>query len=164
MLFSRHGVVSNYNGLPTLMVRMGNQRTSQIVMAEVGMSLVRNERTSEGAYMRRFYDLSLARSRTPVFAMTYLAMHVLDESSPLHGVTREALEACEAELLVTVTGLDETMGQTVHARTSYLPHEVLFAHRYADMFGVTQDGRRAIDYGKFHVTLQVEEVAAAGEA
>ena len=106
--------------------------------------------------MRRFYDLSLARSRTPVFAMSYLALHVLDESSPLFGATRVGLDACEAELLVTVTGLDETMGQTVHARTSYLPDEILFGHRFADMFGVTQDGRRAVDYGQFHVTLPVE--------
>ncbi len=155
VLFARNGVISDYNGALTLMVRMGNERTSQIVQAEVTMTLVRNERTREGTYMRRFHDLKLARERTPVFAMSFLAMHVLDEASPLHGATPEALEADEAELLVTVTGLDETMGQAVHARASYLPSEVLFGHRYADMFGVTEDGRRAIDYGRFHVTEPV---------
>ncbi len=152
VLFSKVAVVSSYNGAQTLMVRMGNERLSQILQAEVGMTLVRNEQTSEGTFMRRFYDLALARDHTPIFAMSFLAMHVLDQDSPLFGATHQVLEEMEAEILVTVTGLDETMSQTVHARVSYLPHEVRFNHRYADMFGITDDGRRAIDYGQFHRT------------
>ena len=155
VLFSRFGVISRHNGRLTLMIRMGNQRLSQIVQAEVRLSLIRNERTTEGAFMRRFHDLKLVRDRTPVFAMSFLAMHVLDDTSPLYGATRESLEENEAELLVTVTGLDETMGQTVHARAAYLPEEIRFGHRYADMFGVTEDGRRAVDYRRFHETEAV---------
>ena len=152
VLFSKVAVVAPYNGVPTLMVRMGNERLSQILQAEVGMTLVRSEHTSEGAYMRRFYNLALARDQTPIFAMSFLAMHTLDQTSPLFGATRQTLEEMETEILITVTGLDETMSQTVHARISYLPHEILFDHRYANMFGVTDDGRRAIDYGQFHRT------------
>ena len=161
VLFSKVGVVAMYDGRPTLMVRMANERLSQIVQAEVGMTLVRNERTAEGMFMRRFYDLRLERSRTPIFAMSYLAMHTLDEASPLFGVTREALDDMEAEILVTVTGLEETMGQAVHARASYLPEEIMFGHHYANIFGTTDDGRRAIDYGRFHV---VEKALSATPA
>jgi len=152
VLFSKVAVVAPYNGATTLMVRMGNERLSQILQAEVAMTLVRNEHTSEGAFMRRFYDLALARDHTPIFAMSFLAMHTMDETSPLFGATHQTLEEMEAEILLTVTGLDETMSQTVHARVSYLPHEILFNRRYANMFGVTDDGRRAIDYGQFHRT------------
>jgi inward rectifier potassium channel len=155
VIFSKVAVISDYDGVPTLMVRMGNQRASQIVQAEVGISLLRDEVTREGASMRRFYDLKLARSRTPVFAMSFLAMHPLDTDSPLFGATSADLEAMEAELLVTVTGLDETMGQTVHARVSYLPEEVLFGQRYRNIFGLTPDGTRAIDYRQFHQTESV---------
>jgi inward rectifier potassium channel len=73
----------------------------------------------------------------------------------LFGATSADLEAMEAELLVTVTGLDETMGQTVHARVSYLPEEVLFGQRYRNIFGLTPDGTRAIDYRQFHQTESV---------
>ena len=50
---------------------------------------------------------------------------------------------------MTVTGLDETISQAVHARTSYLAHEVLWGHRFADVFTQTKDGRLAIDYRRF---------------
>ncbi len=150
VLFSRVAVIAPHNGVPTLMVRMGNQRVSQIIQAEVTMTLVRNERTDEGAFMRRFYDLALERGRTPIFAMSFQAMHRINESSPLFGATPDTLMAMEAEILVTVTGLEETMAQTVHARASFLPDEVLFNHRYVDIFGTTDDGRRAVDYRRFH--------------
>lgn len=157
VIFSREAVVSSYDGVPTLMVRMGNQRLSQIVQAEVSMSLISNGHTQEGVFMRRFYDLPLARDHTPVFAMSYLAMHRIDESSPLFGTTAKMLREVEAEILVTVTGLDETMGQSVHARISYLPDEIKFGYRYADIFGYTIDGRRAIDYRNFHTTRKIAE-------
>jgi inward rectifier potassium channel len=150
VLFANVAVVTPYQGTPMLMVRMGNQRTSQIVQAEVTMTLVRSEHTSEGDFMRRFYDLKLERSRTPIFAMSFQAMHKLDEMSPLYDCTPETLLSHDAEIIVTVTGTDETMAQTVHARTSYGLKQILFGHRYADIFGYTEDGAWAIDYGKFH--------------
>ena len=80
-------------------------------------------------------------------------MHVIDAASPLHGMNAEALARAEVELLVTVIGIDETSGQTVHARSSYTADEIRMGHRYADVFGQTADGRRAIDYARFHDTV-----------
>ncbi len=152
IMFSRCAVVASLDGIPTVMVRLGNERRNQILQAEVGMTLLRNIRTAEGEQMRRFYDLSLARTRTPVFGLTMTAMHPIDAESPLHGATPESLRAEQAELLVTVSGTDETMSQTIHARTSYLAEEILFGARFVDMFGLTQDGRRALDFRNFHAT------------
>ena len=152
VLFSKIAVVTSYDGVPTLMVRMGNERLSQIVQAEVRISLVRNETNREGHSMRRFHDLKLERDRTPVFAMSFQGMHRMDASSPLFGTAIADLIAMEAELIVSVSGMDETMGATVHARASYLPSEVRYGHRYVDIFGMTPDGRRAIDYRRFHDT------------
>jgi inward rectifier potassium channel len=101
--------------------------------------------------MRRFHDLALLRPRTPVFALSFTAIHLIDAESPLFGVTAEALASSESELLVTVTGLEETMGQTVHARASYLPDDIRMGVRYVDIFGRDEHGRRSIDYSRFHV-------------
>jgi len=155
VLFSQVAVIGPNNGVPTLSFRLANQRRSQILQAEVGASLVRDEQSDEGVVMRRFYDLPLARARTPIFAMTFTAMHVIDTASPLFGESQVSLAAQNAELVVTATGLDETMGQAVHARTSYLPHEVLWEHRFVDVIGWTEDGRRAIDYSRFHDTVSL---------
>ena len=124
--FSRAAVVAPYDGVPTLMLRMANQRRSQIAQAEVTISVLRNERTAEGVWMRRFHDLRLARHRTPVFVLTFTVMHLIEPDSPLWGATPETLLRDEVEIVVAVTGLESKTGQTIHARTSYLASEVLF--------------------------------------
>ncbi|HWD58978.1 MAG TPA: ion channel [Stellaceae bacterium] len=156
VLFSRVAVVGPYNGNPTLAVRLANQRQNQLLAAEVTMTLVRDERTAEGELRRRFYDLKLLRDHSPVFALTFTVMHEIDHESPLRGGTPEVLAEFNAELIVMTTGVDETLVQPVHARTSYLPHEILWHRRFADILGWTEDGRRAIDYRRFHDTVQVD--------
>lgn len=102
--------------------------------------------------IRRFYDLKLSRHRSPVLAMTFQVMHEIDAASPLFGATAASLQDQDAELVVTATGLDETLMQPVHARTSYGPAEIVWGHRLADIIGWTDDGRRVIDYRRFHDT------------
>src|SRR5208282_6632681 len=69
VMFSKVAVVTEYNGVPTLSFRLANERRNQILEAQVSVTLVRDERTTEGEWMRRFYDLQLARQRSPIFAM-----------------------------------------------------------------------------------------------
>jgi inward rectifier potassium channel len=154
-LFSKVAVVGPYNGIPTLSIRLANQRQNQLLAAEVTMTLVRDEVSDEGELTRRFYDLTLVRDRSPVFALTFRVMHSIDTESPLYDMTYEKLAEQHAEIVVIAAGVDETLVQRVGARTSYLPHEILWAHRFVDIFGWTEDGRRAIDYHRFHDTVRL---------
>jgi inward rectifier potassium channel len=161
VLFSRVAVVGPHNGVPTLSFRAANLRHNQILQAEVRVGLLRDEETLEGDTIRRFYDLKLARERSPVFAMTFTVMHPIDHDSPLHGATEATLQAENAELIVTGTGIDETIAQPVHVRTSYLSHEILWDHRFVNLFGWTDDGRQVIDYRRFHDTVPVSAARQA---
>lgn len=157
ILFSRVAVIGPYNGRPILALRLANQRSNQILQAEVGVTLLRDEVTEEGISIRRFYDLKLQRDRSPVFAMSFMVMHEIDRDSPLHGADSVALEALNVELVVTASGIDETMAQRVNARTSYLSDEILWGRRFVDVLGWTEDGRRVIDYRRFHDTVSIDE-------
>src|SRR5436305_5810780 len=74
-------------GVPTLSFRLANQRRNQILEVEVSVTLVRDERTAEVDWIRRFYDLQLGRQRSPIFAMTFTVMHPIDAASPLATAT-----------------------------------------------------------------------------
>lgn len=82
-------------------------------------------------------------------------MHPITKESPLYGQTPEQLAKSEAEIIVTLTGLDETLGQTIHARTSYVPSEVRYGERFVDVIRESEDPkdrRRVIDLTRFHDT------------
>ena len=152
VLFANAAIITQYEGIPTLMVRAGNARPNQILEADASLSVLRDEKSPEGLKMRRFYDLKLERKRTPIFALSFTAMHKINEKSPLHGLDPAALAAMGAELVFTVTGLDETSAQPVHARHSYLTSDIRFGHVYTDMFSIREDGRRMIDFAMIDAT------------
>ncbi len=150
VLFSGVAIIAPLNGVPTLMFRAANERRNQILEAQMGVSLLRNEVTAEGESMRRFYDLKLLRSQTRNFSLTWTVMHQIDESSPLYGETPESLAETETDIVITLTGLDETVSQTVHARHYYMTEEILWNMRFVDILSRKPDGRRMIDYTRFH--------------
>ena len=150
VMFSRVAVVTNYEGVPTLMFRAANQRGNQILEAEVTVSLAKQVTTIEGHSMRQFQELKVARSRSPLFVLSWLIMHRLDETSPLYGCTGRSLNESGSEIIVALSGLDDTFAQRIHARHSYLPSEIVWGKQFEDMLSFDQDGRRVVDYNRFH--------------
>ncbi|NMG10334.1 ion channel [Brasilonema sp. UFV-L1] len=155
VMFSHVAVITPHNDMPTLMLRVANERQNWILEAQVRVTLVRSEISKEGDVMRRFYDMSLLRSHSPLFALSWTIMHPIDETSPLYGISSEEMFEDEMEVLVTFTGLDETVSQTIHARHSYVAEEILWNMRFVDILSKTHEGRRSIDYSRFHDVISI---------
>lgn len=155
VLFSRVAVITPFDGVPTLMFRTANERHNLIVEAQLQVTLVRNEVNLEGYFMRREYDLRLIRNQTAIFALAWMVMHPIDEHSPLYGETTETLAEAEAEIVVTMTGLDDTVSQVIHARHSFVAREILWNMQFTDTLSKTADGKLAIDYTHFHDVIPI---------
>lgn len=96
------------------------------------------------------YPLSLLRSETPSFPLTWTAIHPVDPDSPLWGQTTASLAQLRAQIIVSLSGIDETITQAVHARHVYQAHEILWDHRFIDIIHETPGGDRYIDFSQFH--------------
>lgn len=164
VLFSRVAVVTAFDGQPALLFRVANERANQIVEAQLNVALLLDEVTAEGEHVRRAYDLALRRDRSLLFSLTWLAVHPIGPGSPLHGLTAARLRAGAATLIVSLTGLDEHLGQLVHARHVYAADEILFGQRFVDVIEVLPDGGRLIDYRRFHEVTPEGITPRAAEA
>jgi inward rectifier potassium channel len=150
VIFSRSAVITPYNQVPTLMFRTANQRRNQILEAQLQVYLMRDEISAEGHLMRRFYELRLLRHRTPSFTLSWTAMHPIDEYSPLYGTTAESLIQTKTLIVASLSGIDDTVAQLIHARHSYSAQDIFWNKRFVDIFSETSDGHRYIDYTHFH--------------
>lgn len=150
ILFAQHGVIRQFDGQRTLMLRAANERQNVIMEATAQLRLLRDETTAEGYRIRRIYDLPLRRNEQPVFLFGWSLLHVIDEASPLAGATAESLAASKDLLLLTIGGTDETTGQTMMARHEYAVSGLRWNHSFADVFTTGQDGVDHFDYTRFH--------------
>ncbi|MBD6616620.1 ATP-sensitive inward rectifier potassium channel 10 [Komarekiella sp. 'clone 1'] len=156
VLFSRVAVITPHEGVPTLMFRAANERRNQILEAQMRVYLMRDEVTVEGHLIRRFHDLKLLRSQTPSFMLSWSAMHPIDEYSPLYGMTSESLIQTKTTLVISLSGIDETVAQVVHARHHYSANDILWNYRFVDIIHYTGEGHRYIDYNHFHDILPLD--------
>jgi inward rectifier potassium channel len=150
MQFAEFATISPFNGTPTLMFRLGNERASQIIEATIRVVFLRTEHSEEGVVYYRMYDLALMRDRSPALSRSWIVMHSIDESSPLYGATPESLARDEVEFLLTVVGLDEASAQNLFARHRYEHSVVRWGARHADMLSELPDGRLRLDMRRFH--------------
>ncbi len=156
VLFSRVAVVYKRDGVPALLFRVANQRGNQIVEANIHVVLARNATTAEGESLRQLHDLRMVRERHALFALSWTAIHLITEDSPLYGATPQSLAASDSEIIVSLTGFDESFAQMVHARHSYVPDEIIWGARFVDILSRTPDGHRIVDYTHFHDVIRVD--------
>ena len=152
-IFADHPVVTLRDGRQTLMIRMANARHNTISRATARLWLIRVERTQEGDQLRRFYELALDRQEHPMFMLSWTLLHAIDKTSPLHGATAADLAQVDAALVLTVSGVDDSSAQQLHARQIYAADDIRWHHRYRDISSTSADGRLMLDYSKFHEVL-----------
>ena len=151
VIFSEKAVIARRNGVPHLQFRMANWRRNQIAEAQLHVMVLLTETTREGETLRRPTSLRLMRDKNPMFLLTWTAMHPIDEDSPFYGPDAfEKLRAMGAELFLSLTGLDETLGQTIHTRYRYRLEDIVHGARFSDILRTSDDGVRIVDFDKFH--------------
>lgn len=153
--FATHPTIAPFDGRPTLRLRIGNQRGNSIVEAHLRVVFSRTHVTREGETFYPQTDLTLVREHAPALSRAWTVMHVIDEQSPLYGATATSLAAIEAELSVSVTGVDATTAQTGNARTLYDASAIRWGVRPADITAERPDGTFVVDLDQFDRVVPV---------
>ncbi len=133
IVYSRNAIVAPYRDKTALEFRIANGRTSQLIEVQIQVILTKLEQIN-GTSVRKFYDLDLERQHVVFFTLSWTVVHPIDPSSPVWGFTKKDLLDADAEVLILLTGTDETLSQTVHSRSSYKADEIIFGAKFANMF------------------------------
>src|SRR6202035_122773 len=151
ILFSRRAVVAPYNNGRALMFRIVNRRRNEIIQLEAQVLISSMGPDGRGGTVRRYLPLPLERNKVTFFPLSWTIVHPIDAASPLANRTSEDLERAEAEILVLLSGIDEALEQTVHARTSYRAHEIVWNARFQSMYLKTDaKSRVSVDISRVH--------------
>jgi inward rectifier potassium channel len=149
-VFARHPVITTYQGVPTLMIRIANVRHNTISQATAQLWVFKLEQTQEGEEFRRFYELKLDRREHPMFSLSWTLLHIIDETSPIFGMTPDDFADTDGALVLNVGGVDDSSAQRLYARQIYPGSDIRWKHRYRDITGTSPSGRLLLDYTKFH--------------
>jgi inward rectifier potassium channel len=160
LVFTSRVCISPMDGVPTVMLRVGNDRESTIVEASIRVVLIRTVTTKEGMLFYRMVDLPLQRDRSLALSRSWTVLHVIDEKSPLFGLTPEMCTRQEVEITASVSGTDDTSLQLVHARRRYEAKDIVWGARPSDVLSERPDGLIQLDVSKFDQIERTEPTEA----
>ena len=82
----------------------------------------------------------------------------INKDSPFYEMGPADILGAKFELIVTIEGVVEPTGNTVMARTSYLPHEILWGFRYENMVSYSKrQGVYLVDCSNMNAVVKDED-------
>lgn len=150
ILFSNRALIAPFQGGKALMIRIVNTRPNVLLDLEARMMLVLYV-NDNGLLNRKYFTLKLSIDRIYFFPMSWTIVHPIDKDSPLFELTADDLKEGEAEVLALVKGFDETFGQQVHARNSYVCEEIVWGAKFVRNFSTDENGEIILDIDAVHL-------------
>ena len=152
VIFSNSALIVDYEGgNKALVFRVANGRSTQVVNAEVSVGVIRANPAADAYITRRMFDLTLVSDRSPFFALSWMIVHVIDQDSPLYGITAQQLAEEAVRIHATFVGIDDVYAQTVHWWHAYTADQIVFANKFVDMVTFNPDDTVILDYTKIHL-------------
>lgn len=152
IIFTDELVISSYNGRPALMLRVANLQHQPLVEAEFRLMMIRKEDILEEKSVRRFYTLKLEYDRLIMFPSALTIRHIIDETSPLHGLGPEHYQSSAMRFLTSIVCIDTLLQSPVQSQADYLWSDVRFGHRFVEIYTEREDGVLEVDYSRLHET------------
>ncbi|XP_044016938.1 inward rectifier potassium channel 2-like isoform X2 [Aphidius gifuensis] len=161
LLFSRNAVICQRDGQPCLMFRVGDMRKSHIIEAHVRAQMIKRKVTREGELLP-FFQTELkvggdGEEEKIIFIWPTTIVHKIDHSSPLYHLSASDMLKERFEVIVMLEGVIESTGMTTQARSSYLPSEILWGHRFEHIITFRKEtGEYEVNYTLFNNTYEVD--------
>ncbi|PAA94735.1 hypothetical protein BOX15_Mlig013325g1 [Macrostomum lignano] len=160
LMFSKSAVICKRDGAMVLLFRVGDMRKSQLIEAHIRGILIKKRITRENEVLplEQFdIDLGFNDGYDRLFLVwPIIVEHKINSNSPFWEISAEDLQTEQFELIVILEGIIESTGMTTQARSSYLPSEIRWGHRFERLITYQKDnGEYQINYEKFHATREI---------
>ena len=166
--FSNHALISPYKDGIALMMRMAPFKNNHLTDAEVkltiGMTIEEN-----GKPVNKFYNPPLELSKINALTLSWTIVHPITEESPLYQLNIDDLKNVKTEILLFVKAFDETFSNTVVARTSYTPNEIIYGAKFIPMYHRSENGGTTVleldklnEYNTADISFAFQQTQANG--
>ncbi|XP_045124980.1 G protein-activated inward rectifier potassium channel 3-like [Portunus trituberculatus] len=160
IIFSRQACICLRDGNLCLLFRIGDMRKSFIIGASVMAQVVRRRSTDEGEVIPfHQYDVTVGSddgSEKLFFIWPMTIVHVINQNSPFYNMSAVDLMNENFELVVYLEGTTESTGNTMQARFSYQPSDILWGHRFENMISFDKSSDNyAVDFREFNKTREI---------
>lgn len=153
IVFSRQAVITHLNGLQTLQFRIANKRTVELIEMHArcvcSMMEIRN-----GEKKRQYFNMELERNSLMLFPLNWTIVHPINENSPLYDKSRKELIDQEFEMIILISGFDDSAKQTIYSKYSYVAEDLIYDHKFVPAYKLNHKGETVFDLKDIHEIIK----------
>ncbi len=143
--YSPNALISPYKDGKALMFMLCNNKKGTLVEASAKVNFSWVEKDENGNDTRRFDVLDLEIDKISMLALSWTLVHPITEDSVLYGFTPEDYIEKDVEIYILMSAYDDTFGQTVHSRSSYIGSEIICNAKFRRPFYTDSNGNTVMD-------------------
>ncbi|XP_058026830.1 inward rectifier potassium channel 16 [Ahaetulla prasina] len=151
--FSYYATVGLRDGKLCLMWRIGDFRPNHMVEGTVRAQLLRYVEDRVGRMILEYKDLKLLNDQI-ILATPVTIVHEINQDSPLYDFDRKTLAKENFEILVTFVYTGDSTGTSHQSRSSYVPREILWGHKFNDVLQLKKKYYK-VNFLQFEETTEV---------
>ncbi|CAI5501472.1 unnamed protein product [Closterium sp. Naga37s-1] len=132
----------------------------ELVNVKVALSLRLFLPSPSGGVHCSLHDLELVKSDLPYMRFGFNLRHIVDESSPLHGLSLSDLLAADASFSLTISGLERTTMQPVFVVKEYYAYdgEMLWDYEFLDLIRIASDLVPTLDHSRLDAVTPINNM------
>ncbi|XP_058451523.1 ATP-sensitive inward rectifier potassium channel 11-like [Malaya genurostris] len=134
MKFSKRAVICQRDGKLCFVFRLCDLKHQHAIETKISTVMLEQRRSLEGELIEKHESTMKLENNGRILLMWPVTVcHVIDSESPLFDISAKDLLQKRFEIVVTLSGGTMTTGQVNEARTSYLPGEIYWGHRFINI-------------------------------
>jgi inward rectifier potassium channel len=147
--YSQQALIAPFQDGKALMFRLANRRHNTLMEMKARVILMMRPENGD-ELSRSYYNLPLQIDQVVFLPLTWTLVHPINEESPLFGLTDADLRQRNAEILILISGFDDTFNQTVHSRHSYTADEFVWDAKFVKAFTIDPNGDAVLNLDELH--------------
>lgn len=149
IVFSDNALLVNTAIGKSLQFRLANARPNLLMDLQIQVFLI-TTKLDNNLYKRDFKQLDLQISNLAALNTSWTINHIIDENSPLNGLSLKDIEELHTEIIIQLKAFDETFGQTVFTLHSYIYSEIIENVKFLPAFYTDNNGVQILDMSKIN--------------
>ena len=141
--YSKNALYVPFRDGTALMFRLVPYTKNYLMNVEVKLTVAMRV-MDEGALKTKFFTAALDISKAITLTSNWTLVHIINEESPLFGLTKEDIKNAELELLIFLQGFDESFSNTVISRSSYSYADIVYGAKFVPMYHPNEDNTSTI--------------------
>lgn len=142
--YSKNALFVPFRDGVALMFRIVPYTKNYLVNVEAKVTVALRVADEGGQRKNRFFNAPLDISKANTLTSNWTLVHMINEESPLYGLTKKDIDDAQTELFVFVQGFDESFSNTVVSRSSYTYEDFVYGARFKGMYHPNERGTGTI--------------------